>query len=288
MKAEKPAWRFGVREKLSGSVRIYLFGIGANNSGTTFLKNAISTSRSSWNLPLEGQFTRGFAGPNTRERGSLLWTHDDLGGAALRDPAAYDWPRTRRAWHLQAFARSAGASVFYTKAPPFLFHVESLRAHFQPARFIFTIRNPYAVCEGISRRRSILSLPPSKRCFFEAAAEHVVCCMAQQRRNVEAHVPRRGVFFSYETMCAEPERAEALIRSQAPELDDLNLRQRLSVKQGIYYEMLTDMNQRQIAALSPVDFDVINAVFCNSRAVLDYFEYDLMRRPSDLPESSAA
>ena len=273
----KTAWRFGTDGDSSRLVRTHLFGIGANNSGTTFLKNALSTSQHTWNLPAEGQFAAGFAGPRTSEHGRLLWTCGNW-GRTLRDPAAYDWPRTRRVWHRQAFARGPAASVFFTKAPPFLFHVESLRAHFPKAKFIFTVRNPYAVCQGMHHYRIDQPLPPGKN-FFEAAAEHVVSCLAQQRRNVEAHVqPGTGVFFTYETMCDEPARAEALIRSLAPELDDLNLRQRLRVK-GVYDEMLTNMNPRQLARLDAEQIQTMNRVFKRHRALLAYFGYELMHRP---------
>ena len=278
---EKPAWQFGAGANLPRLVGTHLFGVGANNSGTTFLKNALSTSRHTWNLPAEGQFAVGFAGPHTADHGRLLWTHGGWGDV-LRDPAAYDWPRIRRAWHLQAFARSPAASVFFTKAPPFLFHVESLCTHFPNAKFIFMVRNPYAVCQGMHRYRTDQPLPPGKG-YFEAAAEHLVNCMAQQRRNVETHVRHGGgVLLSYEAMCDEPARAEALIRSLAPELDDLDLRQRLRVK-GQYNAMLTNMNPRQLGRLTAEQTETINRVFKRHRALLDYFGYELMRHPRRTP-----
>ncbi len=58
-----------------------------------------------------------------------------------------------RLWHFQAFARDPAASVFYTKTPHFLLHVDELARHFPNARFLFMVRNPYAVCEGICRNQ---------------------------------------------------------------------------------------------------------------------------------------
>ena len=60
----------------------------------------------------------------------------------------------------------------------------------------------------------------------------------------------QGRFFTYEAMCAEPERVARNVQDLAPELDDLDLRQRLRVHSN-YHEMLTDMNARQIARLDP-------------------------------------
>ena len=37
------------------------------------------------------------------------------------------------------------------QVPPFLLLVDQLERHFRNAKFLFTVRNPYAVCEGICR-----------------------------------------------------------------------------------------------------------------------------------------
>ena len=108
----------------------------------------------------------------------------------------------------------------------------------------------------------------------EAAARHVVTCLDYQRRNVEAHRDR-GVFFTYETMCGQPERVAERVRSLVPEIDDLVLRRRLPVK-GVYDEVLVDMNARQIARLDADSLATLDAVFREHRAVLDHFGYELM------------
>ena len=84
----------------------------------------------------------------------------------------------------------------------------------------------------------------------------------------------QGRFFTYEAMCSEPERVARNIRDLVPELDDLDLRQRLAVhhRRHSYHEMLTDMNARldlgQVAA--------INRVLRGHRAVLEHFGYEIM------------
>ena len=270
---------FGADRDRQIRITTNLFIICANNSGSTFLKNALATSRRTWNLTVEGQFMFGFVGPNTRTHGRLLWGADPRWRGALADDDAYDWPRNRRAWYFQASAREPAATVFTTKAPPFLLHVEALARHFRNARFLFMVRNPYAVCEGIWRYRLDQPVPPGRR-LFEAAAEHVAYCLERQRRNLEAHA-RLGAFFTYEAMCDQPERVERQIRSLVPEIDDLKLRQRLRVK-GQYDETLTNMNARQIARLTPAQIAAANQVFEKRREVLEHFGYSLMaagRRP---------
>ena len=270
---------FGAGRDRRSRITTNLFIICANNSGSTFLKNALATSRRTWNLTVEGQFMFGFAGPNTRTHGRLLWGADPRWREILADDGAYDWPRNRHVWYFQASALEPDATVFTTKAPPFLLHVEALNRHFRNARFLFMVRNPYAVCEGIWRYRQDQPVPPGRR-LFEAAAEHVAYCLERQQRNLETHA-HLGAFFTYEAMCDEPERVERQIRSLVPEIDDLKLRQRLRVK-GLYDETLTNMNARQIARLTPAQIAAANRVFEERRGVLEHFGYSLLpagRRP---------
>ena len=93
--------------------------------------------------------------------------------------------------------------------------------------------------EGMIRKSGPLSL--------QAAAHHAINCLRYQRRNIEDWGDR-SVFFSYETMCAEPERVEQLIHGLVPELSDLTLRQRLEAWE--YHKELRNMNDQQIARLS--------------------------------------
>ena len=267
---------YGASIGLDGLVTKNLFIICPNNSGSTFLKNVLATSRATWNLKHEGQKMLGYRGPipGTRSlRGSaLLWAAAPRSIERVTDTSAYDWAQNRRAWYFQAFARAPDASVFVTKTPAHLLLVDELARHFANPRFLFMVRNPYAVCEGICRNKARRSFRHPR--LAEGAARHVVACLDRQRRNVEAHRDR-GVFFTYEEMCAEPERVARRIRWLVPELDDLNLRQRVPVKDR-YDEVLTDMNERQIARLEPWQMDAFNRVFRPRRALLAHFGYEVM------------
>ena len=75
-------------------------------------------------------------------------------------------------------------------------------------------------------------------------------------------------------MCANPKGTARTIRTLVPELEDLNLRRRIAMKD--YDEMLSDMNERQIARLDAADVAVFNRVFRAHRDALDYFGYELM------------
>ena len=272
-------------ERMERAIRAHLFVVSPNNSGSTFLSRALATCRQAWSLPDESRRVHGFAGPAPTADGPLrgavkIWAAEPRWLDVLADAGAYDWARIRKAWYFQARAGDPRASVLVAKAPQDLCIVDDVARNFRNPRFVFTVRNPYAVCEGICRylrRRVRRGWPVDVRGepLEAVAARHVAACFALQRRNVEAQ-RGRGIFFTYETMCAEPERVARDVRALAPELDDLNLRQRLWVKRGRYHEMLTDMNARQIARLDDAQLAAFNRVFRRHEALLDWFGYRIV------------
>ena len=175
-----------------------------------------------------------------------------------------------------ANAADARASIFVTKSPPHVLCVAQLARTFANARFLFMVRNPYAVAEGICRYYRSSFPPPylgqfetRGKCLAEAAATHAANCLRLQRRNVEAW-EHCGVFFAYERMWAEPGAVADEIRALVPQLDDLTLRRRIRVKS--YDEVLGDMNPR----LRADDLAVFNRVFRAHEDVLAHFGYQLM------------
>ena len=276
----------GAGRDLEQLVRTHLFVVCPNNSGSSFLAAALGKCQATWRLPVEGQFIQGFVGPVTtatygREEltPALLWASEGKWLDLFAGPDRYDWAQSRKAWYFHARAHRADASVFVTKSPPHVLHVGQLLAAFRNAKFLFMVRNPYAVCEGICRRyrtrltRDFRQFTEPRKGVETAAAMHVATCLAWQRRNIETYA-ERGTFFSYETMCDDPEAAARQVRCLVPELDDLKLRQRIAVKN--YDEPLTNMNERQIARLSAREIEAFNRVFHQHRDTLAYFGYELM------------
>ena len=314
---EKRALVRGADRNLENTIATHLFVVCPNNSGSTFLASALAACRAAWSFPREGQAIPGYAGPVTTSGPEFaLWAAEPRRIALFADPGRHDWPRTRKAWYFFARARDPGASVFVEKSSQHVFQVGQLARHFRNPRFLFMVRNPYAVCEGICRnvrrrfgRDGLPRVSGPGRSLEETAAAHVVHCLARQRRNVEAHgiwprasrgsvpEPRRdppsssiggkpqGVFFTYEAMCAEPERIGREIRAMVPELDDLDLRRRLPVKG--YDEMLTDMNARQIARLGTGQVAAFNRVFGEHRDLFDHFGYELFDAGAFRPEGAS-
>ena len=118
----------GAFHDLERVVATHLFMICANNSGSTFLRKALATSRRTWSLPWEGRKAGGYVGPRPARPASdpglavsaRIWAARKRWLDVLEDPAKYDWPRTRKAWYFQAHARDPEASVFVQKSPEHL------------------------------------------------------------------------------------------------------------------------------------------------------------------------
>lgn len=266
---------YGANFDLPNLIKTHLFVICANNSGTTFLRNALATSRHTWNLVREGQHTFGFAGPSSiGMQAHKRWASENHWIETFANPKNYDWGTIKKAWYFQAFSKDQNACVFIEKSPPFLLIVDQLINNFPNAKFLFMVRNPYAVVEGI-RRKS----PPQKwgnvslEKKITVAADHVINCLKFQKQNLKKW-GHHGVFFSYEQMCAEPEKVETQIKNLVPEIDDLVLKQRIKVKE--YNEELRNMNDQQIKRLTADDKAQINRVFLREKELLEFFNYSII------------
>lgn len=272
-------WRdacVGAKHDLEQLIRTHLFIISPNNSGSTFLKNVLATSPRTWNLNREGQNTFGFAGPNpTRLKIPYLWASESRWLEALRDESAYDWEKTRRAWYFQAYSTNPNADVFVEKSPPFVLHVGSLSRHFRNAKFLFLVRDPYAVAEGILRR--VAPLHSTREIAIEKTATHILNCLRWQAENL-AEFGDRGILIRYEDLCANPTETGRRVAQLVPELEGLDLNQRVEVK-GMYDEPLRNMNAVQIGRLSEADLNALSAAFAAERELLERFGYELLCEP---------
>ena len=260
----------GAQQPLASQIDKHLFLIAPNNSGSTFVKNVLSTCANTWNLKREGQWMFGYRGPTAGSVGlPLIWASSPDAVRTLQDQGSYDFETIKRSWYFQSFSKSKNASVFTTKAPPFLLIVDMLQENFKNTHFIFMVRDPYAVVEGICRR----TMRYDKEKAYITAAKHIMTCFAYQKKNIE-RFKDNAVFFTYEQMCRDPENIEQQIKYLFPELLDIVLRQKLPVK-GLYNEELRNMNNDQIARLMPEDLQQINMVFKQHKDLMSYFGYPL-------------
>ena len=128
----------------------WLFVLGCNNSGTTLLMELLEKHPLIRRLPKEGQRLT-TAIPNSAplgigrvftQRADLFrWTEQTSGEAVQK--LRYDW----------AYYADPRPGIRLEKSPPNTLRSRWLQKYFAPARFVVLVRDPYAVCEGIARRR---------------------------------------------------------------------------------------------------------------------------------------
>lgn len=267
----------GAKHDLPKLIQSHLFIISPNNSGSTWVKNILATSRHTWNLAREGQHTFGATGPNTIDTDTTLtWAAQPDTLALFTNPAAFDWAVTKRAWYFQATSRSPNASVFVEKSPPYLTQVAGLQAAFTNARFIFLVRNPYAVAESILRR--VTSRHPDRATAIAMTAQHLLTCLKIQRENLRKY-GAGNLFVTYEHLCREPDAFVRNLQTLVPVIDDLDPHRTIDVK-GMYFEPLRDMNAQQIARLTDEDRRLLAGHFSLEAGLLASFGYAVEPPPN--------
>jgi hypothetical protein len=177
----------------------WLFVLGCNNSGTTLLMELLEKHPLIRRLPKEGQRLT-TAIPNSAplgigrvftQRADLFrWTEHTGGEAVAR--LRYDW----------AYYADPQPGIRLEKSPPNTLRSRWLQKHFAPARFVVLVRDPYAVCEGIARRRghSLAEAAAHWRTVHEVLEEDL------------PHVQRYATV-TYEDFCDRPDEVLASLES---------------------------------------------------------------------------
>jgi len=215
----------------------------------------------------------GYHGPDTLHHDiPLTWASTSESVDFIRARANYDWGKNRKAWYFQAQAARRDASIFVTKSPPFLLITDQLVEHFERVRFLFLVRNPYAVVEGICRRTAKQESQRAEA--LKLAASHIMNCFEYQKRNIQCY-QATGLFLSYESICSQPLESANKLQRLIPELTELDFDQRIAVK-GMYDERLRNMNDDHIGRLSLQDIQTVNDVFTRKLDLMRFFGYQLL------------
>jgi hypothetical protein len=146
-------------------------------------------------------------------------------------------------------------------------------ANFYPdASFIVLVRNPYAWCESMRRRRK----PNASDLGLEGFAIRWLEQCAWQIHNIE--VLQRTVFFTYEDLCDRTQGVLQKLYVFMPELDPLDASGDFQVHStlGRKANPITNTNASALARLNPDDIRSISAVLSKYPDILEYFGYELM------------
>jgi hypothetical protein len=226
----------------------WLFLLGLNNSGTTLLSRLLAMHPLVRALPDEGfRLTTALRGSGAPARawaldpGRLRWTEDTDPAPVAR--LRYDW----------AYYVPPRPGIILEKTPAHSLRARWFQRHFRPSRFLFLVRSPYAVAEGI-RRRAGHPIEEAARHWAQGNAAIADDCVALE------HCLR----VSYEALTGDPDRELGRIErflGLDPPIDRALVRRPVSVH-NIHGRPrpLEDMNAASLARLSAEDIRTITRI----------------------------
>lgn len=246
----------------------WVFVLGCYNSGTTLLQRLLSHHPEVSTLPFEGVRLTGEL-PRPEDFGwTRMWCRceDRVALPASEDVETAE--RVKRDWG--AFL-DRDASVYLEKSISNLLRVDWLARHFESARFVGIVRNPYAVAEGI--RRKAVPRPPvlhevGRQYPIRWAAEQWV--RAKEIMDDQSSDQQNLLCIRYEDLVEDPTTTLELVFGfldlDAPSMEFR--RNRLTV--GSSSECLINMNPRSLSRLSPSDLREVSEIAGPELARLGY------------------
>jgi hypothetical protein len=228
----------------------WLFLLGCNNSGTTLLMEILQSHPIIRQLPKEGQRLT-TAIPNSAPLGIGrvftqrldLFRQTETGDGSCVPHLRYDW----------AYYSDPRPGIRFEKSPPNTLRSRWIQRYFAPARFLVLVRNPYAVCEGIGRRRGH---------SIEEAAVHWRTVHEVLREDIP-HL-ERSLTVRYEDFCEEPlsvlEKVQQFLGVEEPFDASLVTRSYNAHNMDGSPQRLQNFNARSIERLSDADRAAITRV----------------------------
>lgn len=262
--AKKQLYRLGNRLRPNVT---HLFLLSPPLCGSTAITELIRTSSRVATLPDngEGQFL-------PEAKGLLLV--DERWNPELQ----VDWERIRSIYNSYW---SPLKPIRFEKSPPNLVRAAALQQHFSAARFILTLRNPYAQIEGMLRRGWVFNRygpqsPPGAPVTAQAAARFWVKVAQYQLRNLEQL--KQTLFFRYEDLTESTEAVVERLIDFLPGLGAVDTHTRLNAHNitGKPIVGLRNLNQDKIDKLTVEEIAEINQVLSENRELLQRFDYDLI------------
>ena len=229
----------------------YVFILCPPFSGSTILWQLIGTSDAVSLLPMEGQLIAEVKEVMRRKPWNI---QTELPWKEIK--AVWDryWDQTK--------------PFLVEKSPPHLIRANQIVEHFAPVSFLIMVRNPYAHCESLIRRRA----EPARAAMFS------VRCLRQQAEN--AQTLRHALAFRYEDLVGDAEGVCRRIRDFLPGIGELDHTRPFTSHSmdGVLTRSIVNLNERKIAKLSDDAVEAINSVLSTSTDAMNYWGYKMIAR----------
>lgn len=228
----------------------YIFILSTPFSGSTILWQLIGSSPHVSSLPIEGQHIEPVR-PIMRGR------HWD---------ATYEmpWTQIRAEWEK---VWDTNKAFLLEKSPPNLLRAPAIEQHFDPSYFVAMIRNPYAFCEGVSRRQD------NPMDVVGAAEFWIQCARAQARNRDELE---RILFFTYEEFAEDPVATRDRILDFIPNLKTLDIEEPSDHSFMGHEPIIRNLNSIQIRRLTRSHIRAINQVLRRRPDLMEAFGYQFI------------
>ncbi len=224
----------------------YLFVLCPPYSGSTVLWKLLATSPNVSSFEQEGQF--------------LDSVHE-----VMRDPwnvqKTFPWEFIKGEWDK---VWDYNKPILLEKSPPNLVRAFEIEKVFQPSYFIALNRDPYAFCEGWSRR---IKQPPQN------AIQFWIKCAKYQIENIQGL--KNITCLTYEHFANNPAETTQQLLEFIPELQSLETHGSFQAQtvSGYHSQPITNLNQIKIDLLSPKELEQINNVLKNYPHLMTYWGY---------------
>lgn len=233
----------------------YVFILSAPLCGSTLLNEIFSTSN---NVSTNNEWgTReGQKLPTTRE---MMFDHEER----WNEDYKFDWKFIKREWRKYW---DTTKPILVEKSPPNIIRTKEIEKTFNPSYFILLVRDPYAQCEGLMRRKNL---------HIEDAAQLVLERFRIQKENLLTL--KHTLLVKYEDMCDETKSFKADLLSFLPELEDIDISRRFSSHNILDKQMtIENLNDIKIDQLSDEEKMIITSILKKEKALLNYFGYQLL------------
>ena len=179
----------------------------------------------------------------------------------FQDEQRFDWGRIKEIWleNWMSNPKYTLESILVEKSPTSSAWAYMLPRQFPGARYILSIRNPYATIEGIRRR---IMKNQNTRLDLGTCTRHWIKTAELQIQNIN-RLPR-SIWFTYEDMCAKTAEVENRIRTLIPEL------------RAFHLTGITSMNEKSIWNLTGMELRKINRRLEKHANLMDFFNYEFI------------
>ena len=230
---------------------LYLFILSPPFSGSTALWELLKTSSNISSLSTEGQLQQNLK---------------DIMRENSWDPQKeYPWDFIKEKW-LQKWDDSK--PIYLEKSPPNIIRAFEIEQVFSPCYFITMIRNPYAFCEGYSRRQNFQAKNLGARFWIK--------CAEFQKKNILGL--DKIISFSYEDFTDRTQEVATKLLQFIPQLETINIESNFNLTsvEGKLNRKIVNLNHTKISKLSSEDISDINSVLLSYPELMDFFGYEYL------------